>query len=332
MTPLERRLLAASLLLGVLTLSVITGRTLFAASRAPAGGAGNFYGANEAYVAAGTVDWPQANNNWCAIASIELVANYTYQMQGDQSTFPFHAGGQQQIAADMNSAASVSQWGTPSWNGVGPGFAADISRDFGTDPRSIAWGIWYESLAGKLAGLYQPGQLSPRIAQLGYTYHNVIYHQGGNQANFAIAGVARTLVRFGQPIIMTTAHGLHTVVVSGMWASTDPVAGYPADVNAVDVWDPGVGSTGGGYQSALFVTWANYSFITAPNGWGPLYSANNQAPYGDLDPDPSVGPYVPNSQYPHHWIGFRVDVEPDTLVDVSVDYALDENGDVMTHP
>jgi hypothetical protein len=330
MTSLERRLLAASLLLGILTLSVITGRDLLAAPHTPAV-TGNFYGVNESYVSAGTVDWPQANNNWCAIASIEAVANYTYQVYGGQS-FPFHAGGQQQIAADLNSAASVSQWGTPSWNGVGPGFAADISRDFGTDPRSIAWGISYESLAGKLARLYQPGKQSPRIAQLAYTYHNVIYHQGAGQANFAIAGVARTLVRFGQPIIMTTAHGLHTVVVSGMWASSDPVAGYPADVNAVDVWDPGVGSSGGGYQSARFVTWANYSFITAPNSWGPLYSANNQPPYGDLDPDPAVGPYVPTSQYPTHWINYRVDIEPDRLVNVSVDYALDENGNVMTHP
>jgi hypothetical protein len=160
MTVLERRLLAASLLFGILTLSVITGRALFAAARAPAV-FGNFYGANEAYVSAGTQDWPQANSNWCAVASIEAVANYTFQLQGGQSYFPFHTGGQQQIAADLNSPASVSQWGTPSWNGVGPGFASDISRDFGTDPRSIAWGIQYESLAGRLARLYRPGPLSP---------------------------------------------------------------------------------------------------------------------------------------------------------------------------
>ena len=327
MTPLERRLLAASLLLGVLTLSVITGRTLFAAPHAPAV-TGNFYGANEAYVSAGTVDWPQANSNWCAIASIELVANYTYQMQGGQSSFPFHAGGQQRIVNDMNSSAAVSQWGTPSYNGVGPGFAADIARDFGTDPRSIAWGIWYESLAGQLARLYQPGSLSRRVAQLGYTYHNVIYHQS---ASLAVAGMARTLTRFGQPVIVTTAHGLHTVVVSGVWASSNPDTGFPADVNAVNVWDPGVGAPGGGYQSSRLVTWSNHTFNSNTNAWGSVYSANHQS-YGDLDPDPAVGPYVPNSQYPTHWIGYRVDIEPDTLVGVSVDYAVDENGSVMTHP
>jgi hypothetical protein len=91
MTSLERRLLAASLLPGVLTLSVITGRTLFAAPHVAAV-SGSFYGANEAYMLAGAVDWPQKNSNWCAVASIELVANYTYQMQSGQSYFPFHAG------------------------------------------------------------------------------------------------------------------------------------------------------------------------------------------------------------------------------------------------
>jgi hypothetical protein len=249
-------------------------------------------------------------------------------MQSGPSYYPFHAGGQQQIAADLNSAASVSQWGIPSYNGVGPGFAADIARDFGADPRSIAWGIWYESLAGRLARLHQPGKLSPRIAQLSYTYHNVIYHQ---PANLAVAGLARTLTRFEQPLIVTTAHGLHTVVVAGVWAMSNPMSGYPADVNAVNVWDPGVGAPGGGYQSARRVTWANYTFNTNTTAWGSVYSANHQS-YGDLDPDPAVGIYVPTSQYPNHWIGFPVDIEPDSLVNVSVDYALDENGNVMLHP
>jgi len=292
---------------------------------------GTFYGANEAYLSAGTVDWPQANSNWCAVAAIEAVANYTYQAQGGQAYFPFHAGGQQQIANDLNSAASVSQWGTPSYNGVGPGFAADIARDFGTDPRSIAWGVLYESAAGAALHVQAPGYILLRTASVNYTYHNVIYHQPQGQANIALAGVARTLVRFGQPILVTTAHGLHTVVVSGVWASSHPVSGYPADVNAVNVWDPGVGSPGGGYQSSRLKTWANYTFTTNANAWGSVYSANHQS-YGDLDPDPAVGIYVPTSQYPTHWIGFRVDIEPDTLVTVSVDYALDENGNVRLHP
>jgi hypothetical protein len=170
--------------------------------------------------------------------------------------------------------------------------------------------------------------LSPQIAQLGYTYHNVIYHQ---PANLAVAGLARALTRFGQLVIVTTAHGLRTVVVAGVWATSNPVSGYPADVNAINVWDPGVGAPGGGYQSSRRVTWANYTFNTNTTAWGSVYSANHQS-YGDLDPDPAVGIYVPTSQYPNHWIGFRVDIEPDSLVNVSVDYALDENGAMMLHP
>jgi hypothetical protein len=63
--------------------------------------------------------------------------------------------------------------------------------------------------------------------------------------------------------------------------------------------------------------------------YSPNYFDQSKPP---LDPDPAVGVYVPNSTYPNHWIGFRVDIEPDTLVNISVDYALDENGNVMTHP
>jgi hypothetical protein len=92
-----------------------------------------------------------------------------------------------------------------------------------------------------------------------------------------------------------------------------------------------VGAPGGGYQPTRLMTWANYTFITNANAWGSVYSAN-PSQWGDFDPDPAVGPYVPNSQYPSHWIGYRVDIEPDALVNVSVDYALDENGNVMLHP
>jgi hypothetical protein len=327
MTLLERRLLGASVLFGLLTLTVITGRTLLAAPHMPAV-TGNFYGVNEAYVSAGTEDWPQANNNWCAVAAIEAVANYTFQMQGGQSYFPFHAGsGQQQIAADMNSPVSVSEWGTPSYNGIGPGFASDISRDFGTDPRSIAWGVLYESAAGAPLHIHQPGYAFPRTASVPYTYHNVIYHDGLANSNLVVAGMARALTHFAQPILVTTAHGFHTVVVSGVYADRNPDAAFPATVNAVNVWDPGVGSSGGGYQSARLVTWSNFTFGTNANAWGSFYSSNS-----NFDPDPAVGIYTPNSQYPSHWIGFRVDIEPDTQKDLGVDYALDEDGNVMLRP
>src|SRR6266851_5704154 len=60
---------------------------------------------------------------------------------------------------------------------------------------------------------------------------------------------------------------------------------------------------------------------------GSTYNANN-----GYDPDPAVGIYVPNAQFPTHWIGYRTDIEPDTKLGVTVDFALDENFNVMLHP
>jgi hypothetical protein len=142
-----------------------------------------------------------------------------------------------------------------------------------------------------------------------------------------VAGMARTLERFRQPVNVTTDHGLHSIVVTGVFATTDPISQYPANVNAVVAWDPGVGSPWGGDQSAREVTWANYTFNNNTVTWGSAYNSN-----GNDDPDPSVGIYTPNGSYPTHWIGFRTDIEPDTQTNVSVDYALDENGAVMQHP
>jgi hypothetical protein len=282
---------------------------------------GTFYGANEIRVATAATEWPQRGNNWCGPADIEVIANYTYQLLGGQYDTPFLTGGQQSIVNDLNSTAGVSEWGTPSWNGIGPGFKADIARDGGLDPRGMAWGILYESFAGM--SLRNPS-LPPDLIQAAYTYHDVIYH---NDVTHAVGGLARTLERFGQPISVTIAHGLHFDVVSGVYATNDPITAYPANVDAVNVWDPAVGTPSGGYQSAREVTWDTFSFNTNTNMWGSTYNSNN-----GYDPDPAVGIYVPTSTYPTHWIGYRTDFEPDWQVTVGVDYAQDENGNVMTHP
>lgn len=337
MTRLERRLVAIILVFGILTLSVVAmrggvaGQDLTpvqaearALSQPPTAYASDtYYGANEAWVATAASEWPQRGNNWCGPANIEVVANYSYQMIGGQYNTPFLSGGQQRIVNDLNSTAAVSEWGTPSWNGIGPGFKADIARDGGLDPRGMAWGIYYESFAGARLRV-PPGPRPPAYAFAYYAYHNVIYH---NDVTHAVGGLARTLERFHQPVSVTIAHGLHFDVVSGVYASTDPINNYPANVDAVTTWDPAVGTPSGGYQSAREVTWSNYSFNTAHHMWGSTYQSNN-----GYDPDPAVGIYVPNATYPTHWIGNRTDLEPDTLVSVGVDFALDENGNVMTHP
>lgn len=324
MTLLERRLLTIALLLGVLTAGVVIRGGL--GSGVAQAASGSYFGANESWVSAAASDWPQANGNWCGVANIELIANYTYEQAMGTTYFPFHSGGQQRIANALNSAAAVSQWGTPSWNGLGPGFRADIARDGGTDPRSIAWGILYNSAAGNYLHIHKPGYLQPKWATRAYSFHNVIYPSNFG-IQYSVASMARTLERFQIPISVTMAHGLHSDVLSGVYATNDPVSAYPSNVTALTLWDPAVGTSTGGYQSAREVTWSYSGFVTSPSMWGTTYNANN-----GYDPDPSVGIYTPNASYPHHWITNWTDIEPDRRTDVSPDYAMDQNVNPMNHP
>lgn len=324
-------MLTIALLLAILTAGVAAGKLLDGGAWQPPvarAHSGGFYGANESLVASAATEWPQKANNWCAVANIEVIANYTYEVTSGTTTGPFLTGGQQRIANDLDSNAAVSQWGNPSWNGIGPGFRADIARDGGTDPRSIAWGIDDESIVSLYTHTPGGGTKGPKnppgLPSAPYAYHDVIYH---NATNHALAELAIALEYYHLPISVTMAHGLHSDIVSGVYANADPITGDPADVDAVNVWDPAVGTSTGGYQSAREVTWDNYSFNADPNMWGTAYSSNN-----GYDPDPAVGIYAPNGQYPNHWINFLTAIVPDTNVSLSPDYALDEHGTVMTHP
>lgn len=334
MTVLERRMLALAFIFCLLTCSVWTGRLslgqLSSFWDAPAAQAfsGSFYGANEGWAAQAASDWPQHDPNWCGVANIEMIANYTYQLAANNgNTYPFRSGGQAAIAKDLNSANGVSIWGTAPRTSFGPGFAADIAADGGTDPRSIAWGIAYESASGSYWRQWSQrsaGSGSPLGTPPSYTFHNVIYHVS---AGSAVASLARTLRRYHIPVSVTMAHGLHSDVVTGVYATNDPVTSYPANVTALNVWDPAVGTPSGGYQSSREVTWDAFTFETNQNFWGSGYNLN-----GGYDPDPTQGIYTPNSTYPHHWITFLTDIEPDNQVSVSPDMALDEKFAVMTHP
>lgn len=327
MTVLERRMLTVAVLFGVLTGGLLIHGWLGGGGEGTAlAASGTYYGANTAWVSDAASDWPQANGNWCGVANIELIANYTYEQAMGTSYYPFHGGGQQRIANDLDSAAGVSQWGTPSWNGLGPGFKADIARDGGTDPRSIAWGILYESAAGNYLHLQKPGYLQPRWATRGYSFHDVIYPASWGIQN-AVGSLARTLEQYQIPISVTMAHGLHSDVLSGVYATDDPIGSFPANVTALTMWDPAVVNGSGGYQSAREVTWSYSSFISDSVMWGSTYQSNN-----GYDPDPAVGIYTPNASYPTHWIGNWTAIAPDSQIGTSPDYALDQNGNPMNHP
>jgi hypothetical protein len=337
MTWLERRMLAIALVFGVLTLCVASndhfGLPSWSVPTAQAA-SGTFYGANEAWVGVAASEWPQRSNNWCGIANIEVIANYSFMAAtNDPNYFPFGnpantpagARNQASIVNDMdNTSVALSQWGVPSWNGTGPGFQADIARDGGTDPRSIAWGALYESAAGDYLHQRHPGYLPPRWATRAYSIHDVIYHGGESQA---LTGLARMLENYQAPVSITMAHGLHSDIVSGVYSTNDPDVATTAAVTAINVWDPAVGAPGGGYQSSREVTWDAYSFSTDTSMWGTAYQSNS-----GYDPDPAVGPYTPNSKYPTHWINYYTLIGPDNHTTVSPDYALDEYGNVMSHP
>jgi hypothetical protein len=340
---LERRMLTLGLVFGVLTLTLATGNvvtrrfggaTVSQAQQRQAIATGpqhyaNWYGANTSWVGAAAYEWPQKNSNWCGPAAIEVAANYTYQLAANSSTHtPFKSGGQQRIANDLNnSSIAASIWGTPPGNGIGPGFKADIAQDGGVDPRGMAWGIEYESAYGWywrfLRNGGSPDKLKIAVPQL--TFHNVIYH---GSTYDGVAGIARTLARYHQPIVVTVAHGLHFDVVGGVYAAGNPITTYPADTDAVDAWDPAVDNSGnGGYQPSREYLWTGYSFNNTHDMWGSHYQSNN-----GYDPEPSVGIYIPNADYPAHWFGYHVTFEPDYLINVLPDYAVDENLTVMLHP
>src|SRR5579875_1642824 len=87
--------------------------------------------------------WPQQKSNWCGVASITAIIRYEGigVTQGSMSSF-------------LDSSAAVSTWGTPS-NApgyYGPGFAADISRDFGTEVARDVCGEARAIVAGRVGG------------------------------------------------------------------------------------------------------------------------------------------------------------------------------------
>lgn len=190
----------------------------------------------------------------------------------------------------------------------------------------MAWGTEYESAYGwywrYLHNGGSPDKLKIAVPRL--TFHNVIYHGTTTQD---VAGLARTLERYQQPIVVTVAHGLHFDVVGGVYSKSDPITTYPADTDAVDVWDPAVGTADGGYQATREYLWTGYTFNTDSHMWGTHYQLN-----GGYDPDPSVGIYKPNADFKAHWIGTHDTFEPDYLINVLPDYAVDENLTVMLHP
>jgi hypothetical protein len=225
----------------------------------------------------------QAKANWCGIAAIAWVAYY----HGN------HTITQQQVDDYLNSPDAVSPWGTPSKDPFsgGPGVKADISRDSGTDPRAHVVGLEYATQ-------------SP--------YSQFIGLNGARDAtNHLIADV----VQSSEPIAVIVDHGLHTVLVSGVYATGDPISN-PGSVTSLLVWDPGNPSSASNIQSTTKATISISTWLSNSIYWGKSY-ASNPILGGKivLDPDPAVSPYTYNTStsmndFVHLWIGRYVYMRP----------------------
>lgn len=272
-----RRRWALLLMLGgmvVLQAALIGGRaprlTLANAPNSP-----QVYGVDDARMqaAVNAAGWPQQVFNWCGVATVAAIADY-------------RGGGVSQagVAGWMQSGAAVSQWGTPSFIYPGPAFRADIARDSGTDPRSLAAGL---------------------AAMAGGRYHALADPWGSWDATYRLAA---DIEYSGQPISVIVDHGLHSVVVSKVFANGDPAAN-PSSIFALEVWDPGYGSAfNAQIQSAQHVVVPLGDWLYDEVYWGAPYYQN-----GNWDPDPAVGPYTydPSAgDYNTTWIGNWVYIQP----------------------
>ncbi|HZC07254.1 MAG TPA: hypothetical protein VE338_16590, partial [Ktedonobacterales bacterium] len=171
------------------------------------------------------------------------------------------------------------------------GVTADIAQDFGTDPRSLAYGL---------------------TEVTGTQYHAVVDTNGAWDAT---KWIVHDILTYRQPISVFVDHGQHSVIVSGVEAKSNPLTD-PGSITAIHVWDPGSAASNSAIQSSMHEVVPLSVWLGGSTDLGFAqyfkypYAANQYGAY-PFDPDPSVGPYtyVP-ALYNHLWIGHYVYVSP----------------------
>jgi hypothetical protein len=258
--------------------------------------------------AASAAGWPQKSSNWCGIATVGLIASYLGNTVSQSAIYSM-----------LNSQQNESMWGypPPSSSYWGPYLAANISGDFGTDPRSLAEGLTLTT-----------GRLYHVKVGLGGAWDTTVH-------------IVRDMLASRQPISIIVDHGMHSVIVSGVEATGDPLSN-PNSITAIHVWDPGGGIiVNGNYvgiQPAMEVVVPKSQWLSGTIPWSGSsyfkypYAANI---YGGkaLDPDPAVGPYAyVSSQVNHLWIGHYVYISPLAAGDsagLSSDWELNQSGTLI---
>lgn len=286
-----------------------------------------FYGADTARTnnAIATI-WPQLRGPFCGIATAAASVNYDDQVHGVGLRF-VGRNVQNTIAAN-NQRAGASRWGFPTPTSACGGIT-NISRDIGTDPRSIAY----------MAYNYTPNNVF---------FHDYIYRwqfANSTQPSFftqvlqATTSMARGLAAWHEPVIAQINGGLHSVWVTGVYSFTNPATTYPAQIASVVYRDPTASPSVSRFQVSIS-TWAGGGFST-PFGVYSLWSLY----YGDRfrrgdrantsDPEPAVGIYRPTSAHPIHWdLGFTWIQRDSHFANgtFSPDFAYTSNGSLMTAP
>jgi len=283
-----------------------------------------FYGSYRPWMLTATSDWYQHRDFWCGIANIHAIQ--TYDWLSYNGAVPTRDNSQEAIYArlnDTNASGVVSPWG------YGGGYVkADISRDTGTDPRALAFGLWYETPPN-----------SGTDSNQAYQFHNWIYSTDSTTATYDFStDFGQNAVSHNDPISVTVDRGGHSFVVDGVWASSDPSVANTT-IAAVDTWDPWLNRdnqpriNGIQYNQFQNQVWSLYDWTTNPRLWGEPYTTN----YGN-DPDPTKPPltssyYVPPFPHAvsHHWIGSYITIEQDPVSAFDFNMALDQNGHVVSH-
>lgn len=270
---------------------------------------GTFYGGTSATMDAVIAQvWPQTSANACGIENAIAMVNYDDLYSGSSRKFTTSAN-QGYVAGDNNRYLSnASQWGAAKpynqWGGY-----TNIAPDYGTDPRSIAFMMWFYSLSNRYFHDHIYRWQFAHSTQPSFT----------TQAMEATTGFVQALQAFQEPVSVTINGGLHSVVVSGAWSSNDPSQNYPAGIQGVVYRDPeGNNDPNSPYYSRQEVdinTWigGNYG-VNQGNPWGGTPYSLWSFYYGDkysrggggntADPEPTVGPYIPGSGQVHWYHGF----------------------------
>jgi hypothetical protein len=243
--------------------------------------------------------WPQSSGPYCGIETDIAITNYDDQDDGLGLRFT-SSSSQTSVASDNQSSSTQSIWGHQLASGNHVAGYTNISLDFGTDPRSIAY----------MAYAYSPG---------GFYYHDYIYrwqmaHSSqpsySQQVQEATTILASQLENYHEPLSVTINGGAHSILVGGTWSTNNPQQNFPANLTGITYRDP---------QNNIHSMWDIGTWTNGiPGGYGLWNTYYNNYP---ADPEPGVGIYVPNGSYPSHWYNGFTWIARDGYTSYGPDYA-----------